>query len=53
MNISRLIFFSEQQKVDLLIALCEKKKPLSASDVAAIQQLLAGAGVANGRGKSE
>ena len=54
MNISRLVFFSEQQKVDLLIALCEKEKPLSASDVAAIQQLLAaGAGVANGRGKSE
>ncbi len=54
MNISRLIFFSEQQKVDLLIALCEKKKPLSASDVAAIQQLLAaGAGVANGRGMGQ
>jgi hypothetical protein len=32
---------SEQDKVDLLIALCDKKKPLSASDVAAIQQLLA------------
>ena len=45
---------SEQEKVDLLIALCDKKKPLSASDVAAIRQLLAaGAGVANGRGKSE
>jgi hypothetical protein len=44
----------EQDKVDQLIALCKKEKPLSASDVAAIQQLLAaGAGVANGRGKSE
>ena len=54
MTISRLIVFSEQQKVDLLIAFCDKKKPLSPSDVAAIQQLLAaGAGVANGRGKSE
>ena len=43
---------SEQDKVDRLIALCEKEKPLSASDVAAVQQLLAaGAGVANGRGK--
>jgi hypothetical protein len=55
MNTSRLVsFFSEEQKVDLLLALCCKKKPLSASDVAAIQQLLAaGAGVANGRGKNE
>ena len=45
---------SEQDKVDRLIELCEKRKPLSASDVAAVQQLLAaGAGVANGRGKSE
>ena len=45
---------SEQDKVDRLIALCEKGKPLSASDVAAVQQLLAaGAGVANGRGKSK
>ena len=45
---------SEQDKVDRLIALCEKEKPLSASDVAAVQQLLAaGAGVANGRGKSK
>ena len=45
---------SEQDKVDLLIAFCDKEKPLSASDVAAIQQLLAaGAGAANGRGKSE
>ena len=45
---------SEQDKVDRLIALCDKENPLSASDVAAVQQLLAaGAGVANGRGKSE
>ena len=45
---------SEQDKVDLLIAFCDKEKPLSASDAAAIQQLLAaGAGVANGRGKSK
>jgi hypothetical protein len=45
---------SEQDKVDQLIALCAKGKPLSASDVAVIQQLLvAGAGVANGAGKSE
>ena len=45
---------SEQGKVDRLIALCLKKKPLSASDVAAVQQLLAaGAGVANGRGESK
>jgi hypothetical protein len=40
-----------QDKVDQLIALCEKKKKLSASDVAAIRQLLAdGAGVVNGKG---
>ena len=40
-----------QDKVDQLIALCEKEKPLSASDVAAIRQLLAaGAGVVNGKG---
>ncbi len=45
---------SEQDKVDRLIALCEKETPLSASDVAAVQQLLAaGAGVANGIGTSE
>ena len=45
---------SEQDKVDLLIAFCDKEKPLSASDAAAIRQLLAaGAGVANCRGKSE
>jgi hypothetical protein len=45
---------SEQDKVDRLIALCEKEKPLATSDVAAIQQLLAaGAGVANGRGESK
>ncbi len=45
---------SVQDKVDQLIALCEKGKPLSASDVSAVQKLLAaGAGVANGRGKSE
>ena len=45
---------SEQDKVDLLIAFCDKEKPLSASDAAAIRQLLAaGAGVANGRGKSK
>ncbi len=45
---------SEQEKVDQLIALCEKKKPLSASDVAAVQKLLAaGAGVVNGRGESK
>lgn len=44
---------SVQDKVDQLIALCEKAKPLSASDVAAIRQLLAaGAGVVNGKGKS-
>jgi hypothetical protein len=43
---------SEQDKVDQLIKLLEKKKPLSASDVAAVQKLLAaGAGVVNGRGK--
>ena len=42
-----------QDKVDQLIAVCEKDKPLSASDVAAIRQLLAaGAGVVNGKGKS-
>jgi hypothetical protein len=51
-----LIFFCTQlaaaaEKVDQLIALCEKEKPLSASDVAAIRQLLAaGAGVVNGKG---
>jgi hypothetical protein len=45
---------SEQDKVDQLIALCDKEKPLSASDVAAVQKLLAaGAGVAIGIGKSE
>ncbi len=45
---------SEQDKVDRLIVLCEKEKPLSASDVAAVHQLLAaGAGVANGRGESK
>ena len=45
---------SEQGKVDRLIALCAKGKPLSASDVAAIQKLLAaGAGVANGRVKGK
>ena len=43
-----------QDKVDQLIALCEKKKPLSARDVAAIRQLLAaGAGVVNGKGVSK
>ena len=44
---------SVQVKVDQLIVLCEKAKPLSASDVAAIRQLLAaGAGVVNCKGKS-
>jgi hypothetical protein len=44
---------SEQDKVDQLIKLLEKEKPLSASDVAAVQKLLAaGAGVVNGRGES-
>jgi hypothetical protein len=43
-----------QDKVDQLIALCEKEKPLSASDVDAIRQLLAaGAGVVNGKGVSK
>ena len=45
---------SVQDKVDQLIALCDKDKPLSASDVAAIQQLLAaGSGVVDGIGKSK
>ena len=44
---------SVQDKVDQLIALCDKDKPLSASDVAAIHQLLAaGSGVVDGIGKS-
>ena len=44
---------SVQDKVDQLIALCEKDEPLSASDVAVIRRLLAaGAGVVNGKGKS-
>jgi hypothetical protein len=44
---------SEQDKVNQLIKLLEKKKPLSASDIAAVQKLLAaGADVVNGRGES-
>ena len=43
-----------QAQVDELIALCEKESPLSSSDVAAIQQLLAaGVSVVNGTGKSK
>ena len=43
-----------QAKVDELIALCCKEKPLSSSDVAAIHKLLAaGVSVVNGRGKSK
>jgi hypothetical protein len=42
-----------QSRVDQLLALIDKEKPLSASDVDAIRQLLAaGASVANGIGKS-
>jgi hypothetical protein len=44
---------SEQDKVDQLIKLLEGKKKLSASDIAAVEKLLAaGAGVVNGRGKT-
>ena len=43
-----------QAQVDELIALCEKERPLSSRDVAAIQQLLAaGVSVVNGTGKSK
>ena len=44
----------DQTKTRQLIALCDKDQPLSASDVAAIQQLLAaGASVACGIGQSK
>jgi hypothetical protein len=44
----------DQTKTRHLIALCEKDQPLSASDVAAIQQLLAAdASVACGIGQSK
>ena len=45
---------ANQAEVQQLIDLCDLNPPLSSSDIAAIQQLLAAdASVANGKGKSK